>query len=325
MPRTSAKIVVWRLDSPKMPIHNRRSPASGHRSSVASDLTSRVADSAEVKKVDGEVLRAPDGMEINAPTAKPPKPLTRQKLIEVSKKADVPQRVQQGPTCGLYALGMVLDKWHADDPKNATALVLDKDLGGKGKNFNFEPTTPERIFTVAKQAGFTATGEMFTANQLAQTAAHFGYKASCHEDATLEKLYEVVDAGHPAIVAFDVDYNGNPGDYQGKRAHYAVITGYFDEGGERYLIARHGWGVEKDHVWRARDFDKSWKALKITDYYGTPGDGVIPNSTEPEPALLSLPPVGSRYADIERALATKIVEVVPQGEALVGGDVVAPA
>lgn len=315
-----------------MPVHNRRPPVSGHRTSGAKDLkpdqtATKAAD--EARKASeagiGQVLRAPDGMEINAPTTTAPQPLSRQTLIEVSKKANVPQRVQDGGTCGLFALGMVMDKWHADDPKQATALVLDSDARKKGTAYNFEPTTPERIFDVAKDAGFTATGEMFTANQLAQTAAHFGYKASCHEDATLEKLYEVVDAGHPAIVAFDVDFNGNPGDYQGKRAHYAVITGYFDEGGERFLIARHGWGREKDHVWRADDFDKSWKALKITDYYGTPGDGVVPGKNLPEPALLDLPPVGDKYAGIERSLATKIVEVVPPDQDVVGGDIVGPA
>lgn len=270
------------------------------------------------------VLRAPDGMEIHAPTARPAQPLSRAEIIARAKKADVPQRVQQGPTCGLYALGMVLDFWHEKDPKNPTALVQDKDLGGQGKNYNFAPTTSERILDYARGAGYTALGEMFTARQLAQTAAHFGYTASVHEDATLDALYAVLDKGHPAIVAFDVDYNGNPGDYGGQRAHYAVITGYFDDGGERYLVARHGWGVEKDHVWRARDFDRSWKALKTTDFYGKPGDGKIPGHAEAEPALLDLPPVGFKKAGIERALATKIVEVVPTGDGVVGGDVVAP-
>ncbi len=32
--------------------------------------------------------------------------------------ADVPGRVQDGPTCGLYALGMVMDYWEQQNPSN---------------------------------------------------------------------------------------------------------------------------------------------------------------------------------------------------------------
>lgn len=276
----------------------------------------------------GTRVFAPDGMEINAPGARPTARLSRADVIARAKKADVPQRVQQGPTCGLYALGMVMDFWHAKDAKNAAPLVRDEDLsaaGGKGKHYNFTPTTDERVLDYAQQAGFTALGEMFTARQLAKTAAHFGYTASVHEDATLEALYDVLDKGRPAIVAFDVDYNGNPADYGGQRAHYAVIEGYFDEDGERYLVAKHGWGVQRDHVWRASDFDRSWKALETTDFYGAPGDGVIPkHAGVKEPAKLDLPAAGVGRANIERSLATKIVEVVPMGEAPSGGEIVAP-
>lgn len=262
--------------------------------------------------------RAPDGMVRNDRVREAP--VTRAEIIERAKKAGVPQRVQIGPTCGLYALGMVMDAWNERDANNATAIVQDQDLRGKGKQYTREPTTHERILDVAIAKGFTSMGEMFTATQLAETAQHFGYTASTHEHATLADLYQVLDAGHPAIVGFDVDYNGNPADSGGERAHYAVIEGYFDEGGERYLVARHGWGVQKDHVWKARDFDKSWKALQTTTYYGTPGDGVIPKHPElREPALLNLPDAGNGRATIAESLGTKIVEVVPHGDTPVGG------
>jgi hypothetical protein len=276
------------------------------------------------RTADGRYFAA-DGMEVNAPTVRDAQPLSRAEVIARAKKADVPQRVQDGPTCGLYALGMVLDFWHAKDPKNEAPLVRDSDVGGQGKRYNFPPTTDERILDYAIDAGFTSQGEMFTARQLAKVGAHFGYTAAIHEDATLDALYKVLDKGHPAIVGFDVDWNGNPGDYGGQRAHYAVIEGYFDEGGERYLVAKHGWGVEKDHVWKASDFDKSWKALKSTDYYGTPGDGDIPKFPAlQEPEHLGLPDVGRGRAGIERSLATKIVEVVPEGDTPVGGEIVGP-
>lgn len=268
---------------------------------------------------------APDGMEVNAPSTRAATSLSRAQLLARAKSADVPQRVQQGPTCGLYALGMVMDFWHQRDADNAAPLVSDADQGGLGKHYNFAPTTDERILDVAKQQGYTAVGEMFTGRHLAETAAHFGYKASIHEHATLDDLYAVLDQGHPAIVAFDVDFNGNPTARGGERAHYAVIEGYFDEGGHRFLVAKHGWGYEKDHVWRAEDFDRSWKSLKATSFYGAPGDGVIPDFPGlSEPARMSLPPLGDRHADIEDSLATKIIEVVPPGDVVAGGELVVP-
>lgn len=267
-------------------------------------------------------MLAPDGMVRNV--AIPPSGrdvrISRRELIAAAKTAGVPQRVQVGPTCGLYALGMVMDFWNSKDGKNATALVQAADLRGAGKQYTRPPTTDERILDVARQGGFTAQGEMFTATQLAETATHFGYTATTHEAATLQDLYKVLDAGHPAIVGFDVDYNGNPTDSGGERAHYAVIQGYFDDGGERFLIARHGWGVQEDHVWKASDFDKSWKALQATTYYGTPGDGVIPGAPGlREPSKLDLPDAGGGRAQIFESLGTKIVEVVPHGDAPVGG------
>lgn len=270
----------------------------------------------------GVKLRAPDGMLIDAAALKPSAaevPQTRSDRIKAGKTAEVPQRIQQGPTCGLYALGMVMDFWNRQDNSNPSVLVSDKDLGGKGRNYNFEPTADERMLTYVRESGYTSAGEMFKAKDLAETASHFGYTASLHQDATLGALYKVLDAGRPAIVAFDVDYRGNPGEFGGKRAHYAVIEGYFDEDGERYLIAKHGWGGQKEYVWKAETFDASWKALKATDWYGTPGDGIMPDANYEEPARLDLPDLGNGEAGIARSLGTKIIEVVPPGQTPTGG------
>ena len=145
-------------------------------------------------------LRAPDGMVIDGSAINRPSdiPQTRAERIKAGMKAEVPQRVQQGPTCGLYALGMVMDFWHQADKQNPTVLVSDKDIGGKGRNYNDEPTSDERMLSYVREAGYTAAGEMFKARDLAETAAHFGYKAHLYQDATLQNLYDVLDAGHPA-------------------------------------------------------------------------------------------------------------------------------
>ena len=108
-----------------------------------------------------------------------------------------------------------------------------------------------------------------------------------------------------------------------ENAHYAVGQGYFDEDGERFLIARHGWGGQRDYVWNAKEFDASWKALKATDWYGTPGDGVMPDARYEEPALLDLPDLGNGMAGIMRSLGTKIIEVVPMSADPVGGKLIA--
>jgi len=266
------------------------------------------------------VLRAPDGMEIHAPTIAAPKSLSKAALIAAAKTAPVPQRVQIGPTCGLYALGMVMDSWHAKDPQAPTVFVREEDSASP-KQHNYPPTSPERMLGYAQGQGFTQLGEMFSAEKLAATAAHFGYQASLHEDVGLDRLYAILDKGHPALVAFDVDWNGNPGDSGGLRAHYAVIEGYLDLDGQRYVVAKHGWGVESDHVWRAADFEKAWRGMKQTEFYSKPQDGKL----HAVPDGIALPKDGARHA-IEKSLAAKIIEIVPAGEALVGGRVIgAPA
>jgi len=239
----------------------------------------------------------------------------RSELINLAKKAPVPQRVQLGPTCGLYALGMVMDAWHKKDPSNKTALVTAQDKSGLGEQYTQEPNDDRFIMDVAKQQGYTAVGEMFTAEGIASTARQFGYQAKTHHECSLDDLYKVIDAGHPAIVAFDVDYNGNPVSEGGARAHYAIIQGYLDDNGERYLVARHGWGVQKDHVWLANKFAESWKGLESTDFYGVPGDDLIPSFPGvSEPEKMPKSDLGNGKVSIKESLSAKIVEVIPQGK-----------
>lgn len=72
---------------------------------------------------------------------------------------EVPYRVQlPGTGCAFYAVGMVMDYWHGQDPNHPTALVCDKDVRLRllDKNrFRFEPTTPQRILDFAQEQGLT--------------------------------------------------------------------------------------------------------------------------------------------------------------------------
>ena len=176
------------------------------------------------------------------------------------------------------------------------------------------------MLSYVRDAGYTAAGEMFKARDLAEYA-HFGYKAHLYQDATLQNLYAVLDAAIPLSSHSTWTTEAIQVSLVGKRAHYAVIQGYFEEDGERYLIARHGWGVVNEIMYGMPKSSMPWKALKATDWYGTPGDGVMPDARYEEPALLDLPDLGNGMAGIARSPA-KIIEVVPMGAEPVAGDVV---
>lgn len=235
-----------------------------------------------------------------------------EQLVSQSKTAPVPQRVQIDGTCGLYALGMVMDYWHAVSSANPTYWVQEQDQEGRGVQYNYDPSSPEKILDYVKRSEFSRAGEMFEAADLAKTAIHFGYQATYYPRATLEDIYRILDKKHPVIVAFDVDDYGNPGLFGGMRAHYAVLEGYFDYQNTRYLIAKHGWGTQSDYIWRANLLYASMKNLKRTACYSSPND---------VPKQAHLCPVAGRpeLEGIAESLGDKIIEVVPLGEALVGG------
>lgn len=182
--------------------------------------------------------------------------------------ADVPGRIQDGPTCGLYALGMVMDYWDRKDSKNLNPLVRNEDVV-RWDSHSVPADTSRRLLDDAKAKGFTTQGEMFYASQLASLARSFGYKAKVNADFTLTELHQVLDRGNPALVGFDVDNAGNPGLYQGKRAHWAVIEGHFNKDGVEYLVATHGW-TGKEYVWKADEFMASVKNLEKSDFVGAP-------------------------------------------------------
>lgn len=184
--------------------------------------------------------------------------------------ADVPGRVQDGPTCGLYALGMVMDFWDKKDARNLNPLVQENDVV-RWDSHTAQPDTERKLLDVAKERGFTTQGEMFYADQLASLAQSFGYAAEVHEDITLEDIQACVDRGHPALIGFDVDNQGNPGLFGGKRAHWAVIEGHFEKEGVQYLVATHGW-TGKTYTWRAEDFMASVNQLDASDFPAAPKD-----------------------------------------------------
>lgn len=203
--------------------------------------------------------------------------------------ADVPGRVQKGPTCGLYALGMVMDYWETRDPGSTTVLVQESD-DFRTNSHSLAPDNHELLLDVAQKRGFTTEGEMFHAEQLAALAREFGYGAEVHEEFTLTTLLEVLDRKRPCLAGFDVDDDGNPGEFEGLNAHWAVLESHFEKDGERFLVASHAWSGG-EYVWKAEEFMKSAGQLQK-------------GNTE---ALAAAP------ADISKTLKQRLVEVFREG------------
>jgi hypothetical protein len=178
--------------------------------------------------------------------------------------------VQEGPTCGLYALGMVMDYYHALDASNEVPFVQPGDES-RTDSHNYAASTGRQLFDEAKKAGYFAEslrivgkeGGMFVADQLGQLATKFGYDYDLIENATAADVRAVVDRGHPALVGFDVDYDGNPANLAGKRAHWGVVVGHFEYQGEPYFVAQHGWEA-KTYIWKASALESSMRQIQPT-------------------------------------------------------------
>lgn len=221
-------------------------------------------------------------------------PSQREEIMRLAARAlrrgaDVPGRVQKGPTCGLYALGMVMDYWETKDPASTTALVQESD-DFRTNSHSLAPDTHTMLLEVARQRGYTTEGEMFYAEQLAALAREFGYQAVVHENFTLETLLAALDKKRPCLAGFDVDDDGNPGEFEGLNAHWAVIESHFENDKMRFLVASHAWSGG-EYVWKAEEFMKSAGQLEKGNIAAMP----------------SVP------ADISTTLKMRLVEVYREG------------
>ncbi|XP_073497596.1 actin maturation protease [Phyllobates terribilis] len=119
----------------------------------------------------------------------------------------IPSLIQEGPQCGLVALWMA---------------------GGVLSN-NHEVTL-DYIVQVATSRGYTVHGEMFSADNMSRLAEEvFG----CHcelltggmEGENRERILAHLTAGLPVLIPYDEDFNHEPCQRDGHRAHWAVISG----------------------------------------------------------------------------------------------------
>ncbi|XP_060645439.1 actin maturation protease [Drosophila nasuta] len=121
--------------------------------------------------------------------------------------------LQNGPTCGLTALSMLL---------------------------NGQPTAGELLTEAVKQH-YTINGEMFSAQYLYELSQK--YLACELYDDTLNcaNIKDRLCAGCCLLVPYDADVNHAPCQKSGHRAHWALIVGYLiDDQDEFHVLARHG-------------------------------------------------------------------------------------
>lgn len=195
-------------------------------------------------------------------------------------RLDVPQYVQTGPTCGLYALKMV----SAYFAKKSSLKTMDIDL----------------LLRYGVKNGFTKEGELFDTEFVGLIANAFGMRANVVHDFTVNDIIKALNAKHPVILPFDVNNLGNPGCQNGAKAHYTVITGYEFEKRTNKLkfYARHGWW-DQLYLWKAEDLMKSHHCLNESPYY----------LNKKTPKMLGAPRLLNGNIDISKTLQTKMVEL----------------
>ncbi|XP_042825360.1 UPF0692 protein C19orf54 homolog isoform X4 [Panthera tigris] len=122
--------------------------------------------------------------------------------------ADLPSLIQEGPQCGLVALWMA-----------GTLLAPPSGI------------PLERLVQMAVDRGYTAQGEMFSVanmGKLAQEALGCQAELLCgglggpNRDRVLRHLV----SGHPLLIPYDEDFNHEPCQRKGYKAHWAVSTGW---------------------------------------------------------------------------------------------------
>ncbi|XP_063456368.1 actin maturation protease isoform X5 [Pan paniscus] len=117
--------------------------------------------------------------------------------------ADLPSLIQEGPQCGLVALWMA-------------GTLLSPPSG----------VPLERLIRVATERGYTAQGEMFSVADMGRLAQEvLGCQAKLlsgglggpNRDLVLQHLV----TGHPLLIPYDEDFNHEPCQRKGHKAHWA--------------------------------------------------------------------------------------------------------
>lgn len=197
--------------------------------------------------------------------------LTSSQIAEIAalRQVSVPHRRQDGATCGLYALGMVMDYHHQKNPRNLNPRVQNVE-GEKGS------PTLQPLLEHARKEGHLLSEDGGTVHwNLQNLARAYGYDsvADSHLQGrpSLADLRKELAGGRPVVVAIpDVDERGMP-----KRrtsildleSHWVILEGIVDYQGQQYAVVSHGHENAHHVVWPLRDFLNAWnECLGATVY-----------------------------------------------------------
>ncbi|XP_069764826.1 actin maturation protease [Narcine bancroftii] len=119
----------------------------------------------------------------------------------------VPSLIQDGPQCGLVAL------WMAGHLLNAPEAV-----------------SLEKIVKCAVENKYTVQGEMFSGDNMVKLAKEV---FTCHGELLTEGLIGSnksrimchLTTGYPVLIPYDEDFNHEPCQKKGHKAHWAVVSG----------------------------------------------------------------------------------------------------
>jgi hypothetical protein len=210
--------------------------------------------------------------------------LPREEVLHVDP---IPDALNQwGPCCGFYALSIAMKVVAKHDARLETPPARKGDdptyegrsLRSYGKHGQFAiadnqwkkgPVGIDTAKPPNDADAFTELGSIYDVAHLVKLARHLNYGAKAF-DVKDGKMYRVISklitANCPAIVPFDVTDQGEPGLFQGDRAHYGLVFGCFTapSDGKRYYFATH-WG--KYYYWSAGELQTSCDQL-MTDHGG---------------------------------------------------------
>ncbi|XP_056394523.1 actin maturation protease [Hyla sarda] len=119
----------------------------------------------------------------------------------------IPSLIQEGPQCGLVALWM------------AGGILSSK-----------QEVTLDHIVQVATTRGYTIHGEMFSADNMSGLAVEV-FGCDCDllkggmEGENRQRILGHLTAGLPVLIPYDEDFNHEPCQRDGHRAHWAVVSG----------------------------------------------------------------------------------------------------
>jgi hypothetical protein len=192
-------------------------------------------------------------------------------------------QAQEGPTCGYYALSIVLNYWKAKGKSSVSLPARDRDVrpsvGGSKADKDQRPPSLRKLGRthagVLDTTGVVkrSTGGVWSAHQLAQVAVavNGGYNVSVKtkNDAPsfIDSICDAIKDDTPPIVAFDV-LEGDPNPKGvGEHSHWGVIIGYYHVDKALWYVATHGHGGY--YLWLATSLQQSNFALVGKTFRGS--------------------------------------------------------